>query len=394
MKYWIDTEFISKSYSIDLVSIGVVAENGREFYAESSEVDWSKASAWTIENVRPQLDGKGMSREAIGYRLHEFTDGDERPVFWGYFPAFDWVALVGLFGGLEELPFHYPQLCLDIKQWAIELGDPELPHQKGNRHHALLDARWTREVWAFLASLHPEGATRCIVGPKIQGRPARDAALAKGGGRHTLRGRSPPRPVNAHGATHEKDRSVCCVVDRPIKLGVNLRVEVGTQGFADAPNERDLVCTEGGNAPRQALDSTRSLGNDGQRHSVAPLCALEDAGGVSAEFARRRGPRPADHDHNVVTEQFKARACELTGWPQPIVGEGRGAQRGKSDVGSRPVVAEREAATADNRLPPIDPYDRCRAGSGNDEAALGPGMSADARGRRVIGGPGQRKMAK
>jgi hypothetical protein len=24
---------------------------------------------------------------------------------------------------------HFPQLCLDIKQWAIELGDPDLPRQ-------------------------------------------------------------------------------------------------------------------------------------------------------------------------------------------------------------------------------------------------------------------------
>ena len=93
-------------------------------------MDWSKANPWTLETVRPQLDGRGMRREYIGYAMRHFIDGDEHPVFWGYFPAFDWVAFVGLFGGLEELPFHFPQLCLDIKQWAIELGDPELPHQK------------------------------------------------------------------------------------------------------------------------------------------------------------------------------------------------------------------------------------------------------------------------
>ncbi len=126
MKYWLDTEFIARPYTIDLISIGIVAESGREFYAESNETDWSKASPWTLENVRPQLNGRGMSRETISYALRNFADGDEHPVFWGYFPAYDWVAFVWLFGGLEELPFHFPQLCLDIKQWAIELGDPEL----------------------------------------------------------------------------------------------------------------------------------------------------------------------------------------------------------------------------------------------------------------------------
>jgi hypothetical protein len=166
MKYWIDTEFIERPNTIDLISLGLVAEDGREFYAESSEVDWSRASQWTLETVRPQLDGKAMEREEIGYAVHRFTDGDEHPVFWGYFPAYDWVAFSWLFGGMDELPFHYPQLCLDIKQWAIELGDPELPRQSGARHHALADARWTKEAWTFLASLDPDAGARRAKGRK------------------------------------------------------------------------------------------------------------------------------------------------------------------------------------------------------------------------------------
>ena len=178
MKYWLDTEFVATPYTIDLISVGLVAEDGREFYAESSEVDWSKANRWTLDNVRPQLDHKSMPREDIGYAVRRFTDGDAHPVFWGYFPAFDWVALVGLFGGLEELPFHFPQLCLDIKQWAIEPGDPELPHQKESRHHALADARWTKEAWAFLGSLHPAGADRRTIERKNPGQAGAGAPTA------------------------------------------------------------------------------------------------------------------------------------------------------------------------------------------------------------------------
>jgi len=129
VKYWITPNSSSGPVPIDLISIGIVAEDGREFYAESSEVDWSKASSWTLETVKPQLDGKVMEREQIGYAIRNFTDGDEQPVFWGYFPAYDWVAFSWLFGTMTELPFHYPQLCLDIKQWAIELGDAELPNR-------------------------------------------------------------------------------------------------------------------------------------------------------------------------------------------------------------------------------------------------------------------------
>ena len=62
MKYWLDTEFIARPFTIDLISIGLVAENGREFYAESNETDWSKASPWTLQNVRAQLDGRDEPR--------------------------------------------------------------------------------------------------------------------------------------------------------------------------------------------------------------------------------------------------------------------------------------------------------------------------------------------
>ena len=160
VKYWIDTEYIERPYTIDLISVGLVAEDGREFYAESSEVDWSKASHWTLEHVRPQLEGEGMPLEEIGYAVRRFIGADEHPVFWGYFPAYDWVAFAWLFGGMRGLPFHYPQLCMDVKQLALELGDPELPHQAAGRHNALADALWTRDVWTFLANLHPEAGER------------------------------------------------------------------------------------------------------------------------------------------------------------------------------------------------------------------------------------------
>jgi 3' exoribonuclease, RNase T-like len=168
MKYWLDTEFIARPYTIDLISIGLVAEDGREFYAESSEVDWTKASQWTLETVRPQLEGPGMAREDIGYAIRRFVDADKTPVFWGYFPAYDWVVFSWLFGNMDELPFHFPQLCLDIKQLAIELADPELPHQVGARHHALADARWTRDAWRFLVSLDPNAGERRPSGGKNQ----------------------------------------------------------------------------------------------------------------------------------------------------------------------------------------------------------------------------------
>jgi hypothetical protein len=162
VKYWIDTEFIERPGTLDLISVGLVAEDGREFYAESSEVDWSQASRWTEQIVRPLLEGGGMTQEEIGYGVRRFIGPDNNPVFWGYYPAFDWVAFTWLFGGVSDLPFDFPQYCLDIKQWAIELGDPKLPVQEGVRHHALADARWTKAVWEHLAELDPNRGERWI----------------------------------------------------------------------------------------------------------------------------------------------------------------------------------------------------------------------------------------
>ena len=78
MRFWFDTEFIEDGRTIDLMSIGIVAEDGREFYAESNECDLSGASPWVKENVIPHLvhahDGRvHMSRKAIANAVVRFV---------------------------------------------------------------------------------------------------------------------------------------------------------------------------------------------------------------------------------------------------------------------------------------------------------------------------------
>ena len=55
MRYFYDTEFIEDGRTIELVSIGIVAEDGREYYAVSTAFDPSKANAWVRENVLDKL---------------------------------------------------------------------------------------------------------------------------------------------------------------------------------------------------------------------------------------------------------------------------------------------------------------------------------------------------
>jgi hypothetical protein len=43
VRYFYDTEFIDDGYNIELISIGVVAEDGREYYAISTEFNPERA---------------------------------------------------------------------------------------------------------------------------------------------------------------------------------------------------------------------------------------------------------------------------------------------------------------------------------------------------------------
>src|SRR5258708_2434458 len=55
MRYWYDTEFIDDGETIDLISIAIIAEDGREYYAQSVEFDHRKASEWVKDNVLVHL---------------------------------------------------------------------------------------------------------------------------------------------------------------------------------------------------------------------------------------------------------------------------------------------------------------------------------------------------
>ena len=179
LRYFVDTEFIEDGHTIDLISIGVVCEDGREFYAESQNADLNRAGEWVKANVLPhlwnrQLDkregnrwtrdggtGGFLPRGMIANDLRRWVgQGDGRPQFWGYYADYDWVAVAQLYGTMLDLPDGWPMFCMDLKQLAVEKGNPKLPEQSSTEHHALADARWNAEVYAFLRSLQAGTAAR------------------------------------------------------------------------------------------------------------------------------------------------------------------------------------------------------------------------------------------
>lgn len=187
MRYFLDTEFIEDGRTIDLISIGVVAEDGREYYAISKEFDGSKASLWVRKNVFPLLptlqviglpnDGgyiscntedlpikypkEYKSRDVIRKELRNFIGygiafepppkgrGHGKPEFWAYYADYDWVALCQIFGPMIDLPEGWPMYCNDLKQ-LMDMRNwdkSQLPTQKGAEHNALEDARWVRDAY-------------------------------------------------------------------------------------------------------------------------------------------------------------------------------------------------------------------------------------------------------
>lgn len=224
MKYFIDTEFIEgfkkplfgkKRHFIDLISIGIKCEDGREYYAISNEFNWKDADDWVKENVLAniqheflndlsgddrrymlkKMEGKGVGnttvvQKTIGksnkqiveeIKCFVYQDGiyqngaietkQDDIQFYAYYADYDWVVFCSLFGRMIDLPKGFPMYCIDLKQMLDETASigrrhkegferalsstknhPNYPKQK-NEHNALDDARWNLELYNFLDTI-------------------------------------------------------------------------------------------------------------------------------------------------------------------------------------------------------------------------------------------------
>lgn len=155
MRYFLDTEFMESGhlFPVTLLSIGIVAEDGREFYAVNKEADRTLANDWVKANVLPYLGTDNrMNHVDIGHAVLAFI-GADKPEFWGYYADYDWVVFCQLFGAMIDLPKGWPMFCRDIKQLCMDKGNPQLPKQDSKEHNALSDGRWNKVAYDFLTAL-------------------------------------------------------------------------------------------------------------------------------------------------------------------------------------------------------------------------------------------------
>lgn len=173
MKIYYDCEFLEDGRTIDLISIGMVAEDGRELYAVAEEIEADPLhericrDRWIMANVVPHLplrardgieqpraqhpgrfyldshDNRIMPRRMIRNAVREFILAAAPDVeLWAWYGAYDHVALAQLFGRMIHLPDGVPMYTRDLRQEYDRLGAPDgLPEQSEGEHDALADAR-------------------------------------------------------------------------------------------------------------------------------------------------------------------------------------------------------------------------------------------------------------
>ena len=177
--YWYDTEFLEDGVTIELISIGIISSDGREYYAVSDECTRGKLQRrirkhdWLMANVVPSLPRphgdwnlhmpkswlfnydayEVKSRERIAAEVAEFLLADDEPELWAYYGAYDHVVLNQLWGPMVGHPDGIPMWTNDLMQLWQQVGKPDMPEQPEGVHNALADARHNKVRYEFLQSV-------------------------------------------------------------------------------------------------------------------------------------------------------------------------------------------------------------------------------------------------
>lgn len=186
MKLFFDTEFTGLRKETTLISIGIVAENGKKFYAEFTDYNESQCDKWIKDNVLKNLilsdNGKFASelgedenttvilgsksdiRNELSDWLLQFDDVQ----FVSDVCHYDFVLLIDIFGMAFDLPNNVSASCHDINQdiaryYSISERDAFDKSREeivqglcgneidGNKHNALYDAETIKAIYEEIA---------------------------------------------------------------------------------------------------------------------------------------------------------------------------------------------------------------------------------------------------
>lgn len=164
-KIYFDMEFTGLHQNTTPISIGLVSDCGKTFYAEFTDYDRSQVDDWLKENVISKLslqnDGYVGPYESMNVRgdkelvqtklrdwLNQFGETVE---MYSDCLAYDWVLFCEIFGGAMKVPdfvYYIPQdLCTALKQNGFDpdVNREEFSHMDAEpvnqKHNALWDAK-------------------------------------------------------------------------------------------------------------------------------------------------------------------------------------------------------------------------------------------------------------
>ena len=193
MKVFLDTEFTGLHQNTSLLSIGIIDEDGRTFYAEISDYDFTQMDEWLLENImshmifEPAKPGeeeyysaerfddnpigqdlyksyslkmRGTIKE-VAQELEKWLNQYDKVEIWSDCLAYDWMLFCQMFGGAMNIPSNVYYIPFDICTLFIMEGiDPDISREFYIRerldnidmplfmkHNALWDAKVIRECF-------------------------------------------------------------------------------------------------------------------------------------------------------------------------------------------------------------------------------------------------------
>ena len=188
MKIFFDTEFTGLHKNTTLISIGLIDENNRSFYAEFTDYDKSQCDDWIKEHVIDNLlyklfDKEGEPNTISIFGNKYYAKGDKRYVKnqlteWlseydnielvSDVCHYDMVLFIDLFGTAFDLPQNVNPACHDINQdiaryyeisekEAFDFSREELLQNnaiviEGDKHNSLYDAKVIKTIYEIIKS--------------------------------------------------------------------------------------------------------------------------------------------------------------------------------------------------------------------------------------------------
>ena len=159
MKVFFDTEFTGLHKYTTLMSIGLIDEDGRTFYAELSDYDPTQLDNWLNDNVVANFTGENTrTKQTLKLDLQEWFSAYESVEIWSDCLAYDWVLFNDIFGGAFDIPKNIYYIPFDIcTLMKIKGVDPDINREEyagmtGSKHNALHDALVIKKCYEQLTN--------------------------------------------------------------------------------------------------------------------------------------------------------------------------------------------------------------------------------------------------